>query len=127
MDVIDMHDHFIAPEIIDFLTREGKHFATRIVERDGRRFFLIQEKAMRPIEGPISNAQAREYLSKHERGVASRPRWDQSVHLSFAPCCSDDRRDMRMSTAPGGRGDDGPKPGQKLARRAVEPRRRVEI
>ena len=59
MDVIDMHNHFIAPEIIDFLAREGKHFATRIVERDGRRFFLIQEKAMRPIDGPISNAQAR--------------------------------------------------------------------
>src|SRR5216683_4616816 len=54
-----MHNHFIAPEIIDFLTREGKHFATRIVERDGRRFFLIQEKAKRPIDGPISNAQAR--------------------------------------------------------------------
>ena len=59
MDVIDMHNHFIAPEIIDFLAREGKHFATRIVERDGRRFFMIQEKAMRPIDGPISDAQAR--------------------------------------------------------------------
>jgi aminocarboxymuconate-semialdehyde decarboxylase len=59
MDVIDMHNHFIAPEIIDFLAREGKHFATRIVERDGRRFLLIQEKAMRPIDGPISNARAR--------------------------------------------------------------------
>jgi len=59
MDVIDMHNHCIAPEIIDFLAREGKHFATRIVERDGRRFLLIQEKAMRPIDGPISNAQAR--------------------------------------------------------------------
>ena len=59
MDVIDMHNHFIAPEVIDFLAREGKHFATRIVERDGRRFFLIQEKAMRPIDGPISDARAR--------------------------------------------------------------------
>ena len=59
MDVIDMHNHFIAPEIINFLAREGKHFATKIVERDRRRFFLIQEKAMRPIDGPISNAQAR--------------------------------------------------------------------
>src|SRR5208282_2111861 len=59
MDVIDMHNHFIAPEIIDFLAREGEHFATKIVERDGRRFFLIQEKAMRPIDGPISDAQAR--------------------------------------------------------------------
>ncbi len=45
MHAIDMHNHFIAPEVIDFLAREGKHFATRIVERDGRRFFLIQESA----------------------------------------------------------------------------------
>jgi aminocarboxymuconate-semialdehyde decarboxylase len=59
MDVIDMHNHFIAPEVIAFLAREGKHFATRIVERDGRRFFLIQEKAMRPIDGPISDVAAR--------------------------------------------------------------------
>src|ERR1700691_228364 len=59
MNVIDMHNHFIAPEVIDFLAHEGKHFATRIVEREGRRFFLIQEKAMRPIDGPISNAQTR--------------------------------------------------------------------
>jgi aminocarboxymuconate-semialdehyde decarboxylase len=54
-----MHNHFVAPEVIAFLAREGKHFATRIVEREGRRFFLIQEKAMRPIDGPISNASAR--------------------------------------------------------------------
>jgi len=59
MHVIDMHNHFIAPEVIAFLAREGEHFATRIVERDGRRFFLIQESAMRPIDGPISNAAAR--------------------------------------------------------------------
>jgi aminocarboxymuconate-semialdehyde decarboxylase len=59
MEVIDMHNHFIAPEMIDFLAREGKHYATRIVERDGRRFFLIQEKALRPIDGPISNVSAR--------------------------------------------------------------------
>src|SRR5258707_15743732 len=59
MNVIDMHNHFIAPEVIDYLEREGQHYATRFVERDGRRFFLIQEKAMRPIDGPISNARAR--------------------------------------------------------------------
>ncbi len=59
MDTIDMHNHFVAPEVIAFLACEGKHFATRIVEREGRRFFLIQEKAMRPIDGPISNAVAR--------------------------------------------------------------------
>ena len=39
MNVIDMHNHFIAPEVIDFLAREGKHFATRIVEREGRPIF----------------------------------------------------------------------------------------
>ena len=59
MHVIDLHNHFIAPEVIDYLAREGRHYATRIVERDGRRFFMIQEKAMRPIDGPISNAHAR--------------------------------------------------------------------
>lgn len=59
MNAIDMHNHFIAPEVIEFLSREGRHFATRIVERDGRRFFLIQKKAMRPIDGPISDSAAR--------------------------------------------------------------------
>src|ERR1700731_3140707 len=59
MNVIDMHNHFIAPEVIDYLAREGKHYATRIVEREGRRFFMIQESAMRPIDGPISSARAR--------------------------------------------------------------------
>jgi aminocarboxymuconate-semialdehyde decarboxylase len=70
VDVIDMHNHFIAPEVIDHLAREGSHYATRIVEREGRRFFLIQEKAMRPIDGPISNAGAR--LADMEReGIAA--------------------------------------------------------
>jgi aminocarboxymuconate-semialdehyde decarboxylase len=70
MNVVDMHNHFIAPEIIEFLAREGKHFATRIVERDGRRFFQIQEKAMRPIDGPISDARAR--IADMEReGIAT--------------------------------------------------------
>jgi aminocarboxymuconate-semialdehyde decarboxylase len=59
MDVIDMHNHFIAPAVIDFLAREGKHFETRIIEREGRRFFLIQESAMRPIDGAISDATLR--------------------------------------------------------------------
>jgi len=59
MTVIDMHNHFTAPAVIDFLAREGRHYATRIVERDGRRFFLIQEKALRPIDGPMSDAAAR--------------------------------------------------------------------
>src|SRR5215469_2606144 len=59
MNAIDMHNHLIAPAVIDFLAREGKPYATRIVERDGRRFFLIQETALRPIDGPISDPTAR--------------------------------------------------------------------
>jgi aminocarboxymuconate-semialdehyde decarboxylase len=70
MDAIDMHNHFIAPEVIDFLAREGRHYATRIVERDGRRFFLIHESAMRPIDGPISNAKAR-VADMEREGVAA--------------------------------------------------------
>jgi len=98
MDVIDMHNHYIAPEIIDFLAREGKHFATRIVERDGRRFLLIQEKAMRPIDGPISNAQAR--IADMEReGVTAQavscvpflmyPEVDAAVGLAIAQVNND--------------------------------------
>ncbi len=59
MDAVDMHNHMIAPEVIAFLAREGERYATRIVEREGRRFFLIQESALRPIDGPISDAAAR--------------------------------------------------------------------
>ncbi len=59
VNAIDMHNHFVAPEVIEFLAREGKHYATRIVKRDGREFFLIQERALRPIGGPISDAAAR--------------------------------------------------------------------
>jgi aminocarboxymuconate-semialdehyde decarboxylase len=59
VNAIDMHNHFIAPEVIDHLERDGGRYATRIVEREGRRFFLIQEKAMRPIDGPISDASDR--------------------------------------------------------------------
>ena len=59
MHAIDMHNHLVAPEVTAFLAREGKHFATRIIERDGKRFFLIQESATRPIDGPISDLGAR--------------------------------------------------------------------
>jgi aminocarboxymuconate-semialdehyde decarboxylase len=59
MDAVDMHNHMVAPEAIAFLAREGERYATRVVERDGRRFFLIQDSALRPIDGPISDAPAR--------------------------------------------------------------------
>jgi aminocarboxymuconate-semialdehyde decarboxylase len=59
MRPIDMHDHMIAPEVISFLEREGERYATRIVEADGSRFFLIQETARRPINDRISKPETR--------------------------------------------------------------------
>lgn len=56
---IDMHNHMIAPEIVQFLEREGAKFETRIIERDGRPFFLIQETALRPINDKMTNAETR--------------------------------------------------------------------
>jgi aminocarboxymuconate-semialdehyde decarboxylase len=57
--VIDMHNHLVAPEVVTFLEREGALFNTRIVERDGQRFFVIQETARRPLHARISQVEAR--------------------------------------------------------------------
>jgi hypothetical protein len=57
--VIDMHNHIVAPEVVAFLEREGKHYDTRIIERDGKRFFLIRETALRPLHEKITQAEAR--------------------------------------------------------------------
>jgi aminocarboxymuconate-semialdehyde decarboxylase len=59
MRPIDMHNHMIAPEIIDYLGRNGERYNTRIVESDGNRFFLIRETARRPINDRISRPEAR--------------------------------------------------------------------
>jgi aminocarboxymuconate-semialdehyde decarboxylase len=39
----------VTPEVLALLERDGQHYATRIVERDGQRLFLIGETATRPI------------------------------------------------------------------------------
>ena len=59
MRVIDMHNHMVAPEVVAFLEREGERYATRLIERDGKRFFLIQDSALRPITDKITQAAAR--------------------------------------------------------------------
>lgn len=59
MRVIDIHNHMIAPEVVAFLEREGARFETRIIERDGGRFFLIQETATRPINDKMTRAETR--------------------------------------------------------------------
>lgn len=59
MHVIDMHNHIVAPEVVAFLEREGPHYDTRIIEREGKRFFLIQETALRPLHDKITKAEAR--------------------------------------------------------------------
>src|SRR2546426_1769751 len=57
--VIDMHNHMVAPEVVTFLEREGERYATRIIEREGKRFFLIQDAALRPLTDKISQPEAR--------------------------------------------------------------------
>lgn len=57
--VIDMHNHLVAPEVVAFLEREGAHYNTRLVERDGQRFFVIQDTARRPLHARISQVEAR--------------------------------------------------------------------
>jgi aminocarboxymuconate-semialdehyde decarboxylase len=57
--VIDMHNHLVAPEVVTFLECEGARLNTRIVERDGQRFFVIQETARRPLHARISQVEAR--------------------------------------------------------------------
>jgi hypothetical protein len=54
-----MHNHLVAPEVVSFLEREGARFNTRIVERDGQRFFVIQGTARRPLHARISQVEAR--------------------------------------------------------------------
>jgi aminocarboxymuconate-semialdehyde decarboxylase len=57
--VIDMHNHLVAPEVVTFLEHDGARFNTRISERDGQRFFVIQETARRPLHARISQVEAR--------------------------------------------------------------------
>jgi aminocarboxymuconate-semialdehyde decarboxylase len=57
--VIDMHNHLVAPEVVAFLEREGGCYSTRIVEQDGRRFFVIQDTTRRPLHAKITQVEAR--------------------------------------------------------------------
>ena len=59
MKVVDLHNHFVAPEVAAFLEREGDRYATRIEERGGKRCFVIRESAVRPLNERTSEAPAR--------------------------------------------------------------------
>src|ERR1043166_7668487 len=59
MKVVDMHNHFIAPEVATFLEREGHRYATRLEERGAKRFFVIRDSAVRPLNERISQAEPR--------------------------------------------------------------------
>jgi aminocarboxymuconate-semialdehyde decarboxylase len=59
MKVVDLHNHFIAPEVATFLEREGDRYATRLENRDGKRFFVIRDSAVRPLNERISQAEPR--------------------------------------------------------------------
>lgn len=57
--VVDLHNHFVAPEVAAFLEREGARYATRIEERSGQRFFVIRDSAVRPLNERISQPEPR--------------------------------------------------------------------
>jgi len=59
MKVVDLHNHFIAPEAAAFLEREGHRYATRLEQRGGKRFFVIRDSAVRPLHERISQAEPR--------------------------------------------------------------------
>src|SRR5882724_6021939 len=59
MRVVDLHNHFISPEVATFLEREGARYATRLEERDGKRFFVIRDSAVRPLHDRMSEAEPR--------------------------------------------------------------------
>jgi aminocarboxymuconate-semialdehyde decarboxylase len=59
MTVIDMHNHMIAPAVVAFLERDGERFGTRIADRDGGRFAVIEDTAMRPINERMIQPAAR--------------------------------------------------------------------
>ena len=56
---VDMHNHMVAADVVAFLEKEGDKYATRIIERDGNRQFLIQETATRPLNDKIATPEAR--------------------------------------------------------------------
>lgn len=59
VSAIDMHNHLVAPEVVTFLERQGDQYDTQIVERDGQRFFVIQNTARRPLHARITQVEAR--------------------------------------------------------------------
>lgn len=59
MRVFDLHTHMIAADVVTLLERQGERYDTRIIDRDGARFFLIQESAARPINDKMTWPEAR--------------------------------------------------------------------
>lgn len=56
---IDVHTHFAAPELVDFLAREGGRYATRVADEGGQRWFVIKETARRPINARLCDLPTR--------------------------------------------------------------------
>jgi hypothetical protein len=63
--LIYMHNHLVVPEVVAFLERDGAHYYTRLVERAGQRFFVIQETARRPLHARISPTDSTLLLNKY--------------------------------------------------------------
>ena len=69
---IDMHTHIVTPEVLAVIKRDGHHYDTRIVERDGQQQFLIGETATRPINARVlgSDAGAARLQDMDAEGIA---------------------------------------------------------
>jgi len=59
MKAIDLHNHMVPPDVVSFLEREGERYGTRIAEREGRRVVVIEDSATRPLNEPMTDAEAR--------------------------------------------------------------------
>lgn len=59
MCVIDVHNHTVTPAVIELLEKDGAHFDTELVERNGARFAVIRDSAIRPLHDRMTQAEPR--------------------------------------------------------------------
>jgi len=73
MSVIDMHNHFIAPEVIDYLGREGKHYATRMSSEMGAVFMIRNRRYARStVLSQMRALESRTWIARASRQQAYR-------------------------------------------------------
>ena len=56
---IDFHTHFVAPELVDFLAREGDRYATEVISSGDERWFVMKGTTRRPITPRLCDPETR--------------------------------------------------------------------